>query len=216
MFNFDETAIYLHPQKKHVLCRKGAKNVYSVGLGNEKECLTVLLGCNANGDCPPAMILYKYERVPSHIAKSFPDSLCMGISKSGWMNGEVFYQYMSETFIPWARSQNITFPIAVFLDGHASHLTLSLCELCNQNEIILTALPPNATHIMQPIDIGVIFPFKCIWKKRREEWKNINGYDFSRQHFAPLLKEALDELREKKTMFANAFRKCGEYFFYGY
>lgn len=211
VFNFDETAIYLHPQKKRVITRKGAKNVYSVGSGNEKECLTVLLGCNANGDCPPAMVIYKYERVPAHIAKSLPSSLCMGLSKSGWMNGEVFYSYISQTFLPWAHEQNIQFPIVVFLDGHASHLTLPLCEFCNQNEIILVALPPNATHIMQPIDVGVIFPLKCLWKKKRDEWKKQFGHDFNRQHFGPLLKEALDELQEKKTMFANAFRACGKY-----
>lgn len=216
VFNFDETAIYLHPKKKNVIARKGTKNVYSVGSGNEKECMTVLLGCNANGDCPPTMVVYSYKRIPPSVNNAFIDgdgSICMSLSKSGWMNGEVFYDYIKNRFYPWAIQQKLKFPIVVLLDGHASHLTLPLSEFCNRNEIILIALPPNATHIMQPIDVGIIFPLKCIWKRKRDEWKILNGHDFSRAHFAPLLSEALAELQAKKIIFSNAFRACGNYIF---
>lgn len=209
VFNFDETAIYLHPVSKKVICRKGAKNVYDVGSGGKKECLTVLLGCNANGDITPPMV-YKYERIPSHLLRVMPRPITLGYSKSGWMNGDTFLSYMSHNFLPWAREQGIPFPIIVYLDGHASHLTLTLSEFCVANDIILVALPPNATHIMQPIDVGVIFPLKCIWKKRRAIWDRNNvDVDFSRIHFGGVLKDSIEELQRNLKLFANAFRTCG-------
>lgn len=63
-FNLDESAFLLHPKKKLVLCRKGAKNVYSINSGNDKECVTVLLGGNAAGEIPPPFIIHKYEKMP--------------------------------------------------------------------------------------------------------------------------------------------------------
>lgn len=210
IFNFDETAIYLNPTQKYFLAKKGSKNVYSI-TENEKECMTVLLGGNANGECPPPMVLYRYDRVPSHISASVPESIAMGASKSGWMNSEGFYAYVTETFVPWIRNQNVPLPIVVFLDGHASHLSLSLCQFCNENNIILVALPPNSTHIIQPVDVGIIFPLKSLWKKKRMEWKvkNLN-VKFQRANFATLLSECLDELATNKTLWPHAFRATGK------
>lgn len=213
VFNFDETAIYHHPAKKKVIARKGAKNVYNVASGSQKQCSTVLLGCNANGDCPPPMVVFKYERLPSSLLRVMPKPITLGYTKSGWMNGDTFYSYMCHNFLPWAKDQEIPFPIIVYLDSHASHLTLSLCEFCVANDIILVALPPNATHIMQPIDVGVIFPLKCIWKKRRAIWERNNvNVDFSNVHFGHVLRETVEELQRNQKLFSNAFRATGEYY----
>lgn len=211
VFNFDEVAIHLHPTKKNVIARKGAKNIYCIGSGNEKECLTVLLGGNAVGESPPTLVLFKGERVPKHLLNNLPQSIVAFKSKSGWMTGDLFFKYVSSVFLPWAKSEDIPFPLVVFIDGHAGHLTLSLCEFCNENDIILIALLPNATHIYQPMDVGVIFPMKQIWKRRRYNWERENGaVHFDRGFFTALLKESLDELKTNGTLFQNAFRTCGK------
>lgn len=211
VFNFDEVAIHLHPTTKNVIARKGAKNIYCIGSGNEKECVTVLLGGNATGESPPTLVIFKGERVPKHLMSNLPASIVADKSKSGWMNGEIFFNYISNVFLPWAKSMNIAFPLVVFIDGHASHLTLSLSEFCNENNIILIALLPNATHIYQPMDIGVIFPLKQIWKRLRYQWERENGaVNFGRGFFSTLLKNSLDELHANEILFPNAFRTCGE------
>lgn len=212
IFNFDEVAIHLHPTVKNVIAAKGAKNIYHVGTGNEKECVTVLLGGNAIGESPPTLIIHKYaERAPRNLMVNLPESIVADKSKSGWMTGETFYDYIVNIFLSWAKSKEIRFPIVVFIDGYASHLTLPMCEFCNANEIILVALLPNATHIYQPMDVGVIYPLKQIWKRKRNEWERTNKTtNFSRLYFAGLLKDCLDELHASDTLFANAFRTCGK------
>lgn len=212
VFNLDESAFYLHPTKKNVIAAKGTKNVFNINTGGAKQCLTVLFGGNAIGECPPALILHRYERVPRHISNNIPQSIVINNSPSGWMTAQTFLDYISGPFIDWIKEQNIQLPVALFVDGHSSHLTLPLCEFCNENGIILIALLPNSTHITQPMDVGIFFPLKSLWKKRRASWEIKNdGIIFQNFHFAPLLKEVIDELKLTATLFPNAFRTCGMY-----
>ena len=83
--------------------------------------------------------------------------LKIGRSDSGWMKSEVFYAYVAEVFIPWIEENNITKPVLFFIDGHKSHLNLEISRFCDENGIILYALPQNTTHILQPADVGVFF-----------------------------------------------------------
>lgn len=206
IFNFDEVAMYLHPTKTNVIARKGAKIIYCIGSGNEKECVTVLLGGNALGEAPPTLVTFKGERVPKHLLFNLPKVIVADKSKSGWMNGEIFFNYIRNVFFPWAKSHEIPFPLVVFIDGHASHLTLPLCEFCSKNDIILVALLPNATHIYQPMDIGVIFPLKQIWKRRRQAWEIENrAVSFSRNFFSALLSESLENCIQIKRCFRTHF-----------
>lgn len=158
IFNLDESAFYLHPTKKYVLAKKGTKNVYNINTGAPKQNLTVLYGGNAIGECPPALILHRYERVPKVISSNVPESIAINCTPSGWMTAKTFYEYISGPFLDWIKAQNIQLPVALFVDGHASHLTLQLCEFCKENSIILIALLPNSTHITQPMDVGIFFP----------------------------------------------------------
>lgn len=214
VFNLDESAFYLHPTEKYVIAEKGTKNVYNINTGGSKQCLTVLFGGNAIGECPPALVLHRYERVPRLISENVPQSLVINSSPSGWMTSKTFYDYISGPFLDWIKQQNIQLPIALFVDGHSSHLTLPLCEFCKENGIVLIALLPNSTHITQPMDVGIFFPLKTMWKKRRASWEMENsGTIFQNYHFAPLLGKVIDELKLTTTLFPNAFRTCGKYSF---
>lgn len=47
-------------------------------------------------------------------------------------------------------------------------MTMPLSEYCQRNGIIVYALPPNSTPIMQPADVSVFKPLKAEWKKQLE------------------------------------------------
>ena len=71
-------------------------------------------------------------------------------------------------FIHFFYKENIPLPGIVFLDGHASHFSIELSEFCSKNGIIFVALFPNATHILQPLDVAVLGPMKAKWKSFRQ------------------------------------------------
>lgn len=80
------------------------------------------------------------------------------------MKSDIFYNSIVKGLNKWVEEQNISKPVLVFVDGHKSHLTMRLSEYCYENGIILYALPPNATHMIQPCDVSVFKPLKSEWK----------------------------------------------------
>ena len=114
----------------------------------------------------------------------------------------------ANVFLPYFQENNIQFPVIVFLDGHASHLSYPLSEFCALHQIILICLPPNATHFIQPLDVGFYGPFKKKWKKFIRLYRLKNGGVEIKKHLLPkfINEMGLDffELDIKK-----AFKVCG-------
>lgn len=210
VFNCDESGFYLSPKEKQVLVRKGSKKVYNRTVNDEKENITVLLTVSADGVMQPPMTLFPYKkRIPSSIHKKYPKSWGIGHSESGWMTGETFYEYMTNVFHPWILNNNIPLPVLFFLDGHASHINLHLSQFCKENGIILTAFYPNATHCLQPLDVGVFHPIKNKWRTKVRQWRmDHNGERLKREDFANILEETLS-LAVTPIIVKNAFRACG-------
>lgn len=211
IFNCDESAFFLNPKEKSVLAKKGSKVVFNRIGNDEKECLTVLINANAEGTLAPPIVLYAYKRLPISITEKMPKGWGLGRTDSGWMTGEAFYEYVANVFHPWLVKSKVKLPVLFFVDGHVSHLSLNVTEFCKSNGIILVALLPNATHIIQPMDVCLFGPLKKAWLKTVHEWKINNNYSkLSREDFAPLLKTCLS-LAAKPETFKNGFRSCGLY-----
>ena len=72
------------------------------------------------------------------------------------MTAETFYEYITNIFYPWLVKNNISFPVVLYGDGHSSHVTIPLVKFCKSVQIELIALYPNATHIIQPLDVSCV------------------------------------------------------------
>lgn len=171
IFNCDETAFFLNPKGNKVLARKGCKTVYQQINSDEKECVTALLTASASDIVAPTVVLFKYKRIPQEIADNFPQRWGLGKSDSGWMTCEAFFEFIADIFYPWLVESKATFPVILFIDGHASHFSLQTSQFCDKNGIILVALYPNATHLLQPMDVAVFRTLKENWKKKVHEWR---------------------------------------------
>lgn len=210
VYNCDETAMYLNPKGEKVIVRKGEKAVYTFINNDEKECLTTLITCNANGQLAPPMIMYSYKRVPRAIIEKVNSTWGIGRSESGWMTGESFYEYITNVFYPWLVKNNAVFPIILFLDGHKSHLIMDLSNFCSNHQITLISLYPNSTHILQPLDVAVFKPLKTEYKKVIRQWRlKNNGEKVARENFAPILEQTLNSLTSLNEIIRNGFRTCG-------
>lgn len=209
VFNCDETAFFLNPSNNRVLAKKGQKTVHSTVGSDEKECLTTLLMANAAGDVCPAMVVVDLKRVPKKFTESVPKSWAVGRSDNGWMTGETFFEYFANIFYPWLLENKVIFPVVVFLDGHASHLTMALSDFCKQKCIELVALFPNSTQILQPMDVAVFHPLKNSWKKAVSDWRMKNyGIALKRDNFCPILEKVVTNTISR-DMLKNGFRCCG-------
>lgn len=148
---------------------RGENLIYNY-VNDDKENLTVLVTGNAARDVAPPMVVYRYKRTPESIAATTPKGWGIGCPENGWMTSDTFYCYIANMFYTWAK-EKLQFPIVLFVDGHVSHLTYHLSTYCKSVEIILIALYPNATHLLQPMDVAVFRTLKSSWKEEVMKWR---------------------------------------------
>ena len=183
--------------------------MYTVVGNNEKENITVLVTGSAAGDLAPTFILFSGKSLPSNAAAMAPPDFQFGVSDNGWMTAKNFYEYMANCFEPWLTVKGIKRPVLFYLDGHSSHMTLNLSEFCSSHDIILVALYPNSTHLLQPLDVAFFIALKFQWEKTyKEHCKSSVTIGIQKYQFAPLLQKTLNLMDIKKTL-KNGFVKCG-------
>ncbi|CAH0718999.1 unnamed protein product, partial [Brenthis ino] len=213
IFNGDETGFSLCPKSGKVLGPRGYKNLYIIKKTNDKENISVLIVFSADGKICPPLVIFPYVRPPKTLIESMPPTWILGRSESGWMKSDVFFEYISNSFHTWLIKNEIKKPVLLFVDGHKSHMTYALSQFCETNGIILYALPPNTTHMLQPADVSVFRPLKQEWKKTVKNWQardeNVNQ-TVTKINFCKILNETLTNI-DLRNAIVNGFRKCGLY-----
>lgn len=128
---------------------------------------SVLFCASASGGFLPPFIVFKDAHLYSSWTTGGPEGTLYGCTKSGWMEDSVFESW----FIHFAKYvENMKKPALLLFDGHASHLTYQTVKCVMENKIIILCLPPNTSHALQPLDVGVFAPFKAKWKEILKHW----------------------------------------------
>ena len=197
-FNCDETGISLKPKQLKFLLPRGDFQSITVCNKNTFEYTTVLVCGNAFGDLLDPLIIYRGlpKGIPEEL-KSWEGPIYRH-TKSGWINTELFNEWFEKVFIVGAQSlrpDGYDGPIILLFDGHSTHLSEDLLRCAANNNVLLLRLPPNTTHLLQPLDRSFFGPLKAILSQiiRRiigsEEKTSLTLHDF-----APILKEAWERM----------------------
>ncbi|KAJ8938625.1 hypothetical protein NQ318_012456 [Aromia moschata] len=111
----------------------------------------------------------------------------------------------------WASQEN---PVLLILDGHLSHTkNLDVILKARENFVTLLYLPLHTTHKLQPLDVGVMFPFNAYMDQALETWMNkhprrtVTAFQISSIFREAYLKAAVP------TNAINGFRKTGIFHF---
>ena len=211
VFNTDETGILFCPTVDKVFARRGSQTVYQVFDGLEHERLTVLFTYSASGAEAPPMIIFKYkEDIPEKSISNIPGHWGVGISETGWMTGELFYEYITNVFYKWLLKEGIQFPIVIFLDSHSSHLTIPLIEFAREHKMEFINFVPHSTHIMQPLDTSFFHTLKETWIKELNKLKREKRVrKITNETFSIVLVRALKSITKIDVIMKNGFKSCG-------
>ncbi|XP_062711605.1 uncharacterized protein LOC109424601 isoform X1 [Aedes albopictus] len=211
ILNGDETGLSLNPIPKHVIASKGKKDVSYIETVNSKDNVTVMFSFAADGTVFPPDVIPKLKRLSREILVSFPGDWGLGTSENGWMDSVNFVKYIRSVLYPTLKKRGTKFPVLYFVDGHRSHTSLEAAEACQKLGIIMIALYPNATRILQPADVSMFRPLKANWEQITEAWRvDHPSQQLTLTKFAPLLKDAMEKSFTLKTI-VNGFTVCGLY-----
>lgn len=109
------------------------------------------------------------------------------------MDGPNFLSWFNKLFLPAVQHLTETGPVLLFLDGHHSHISLELIRKARENNITIMCLPPNTTHLLQPLDLSVFAPLKKAWKSILKQYKlETRGQTVSKEVFPGLIKKLWD------------------------
>ena len=134
----------------------GQKCVPVVG-SDSKSHVTVLACVNAAGYAIPPMIIYARSNLSQQLTRDEVPGTMYGLSpNSGWIDSELFTEWFERHFLLYAPAGR---PILLMLDGHSSHHDSHFIRSAAEKGVIVFMLPPNTTHIAQPLDNT---PFKCL------------------------------------------------------
>ena len=168
IFNLDETDLATDPTKGKVFVPKSARVTYSRAGGAGKLQYSVLFVASADGErYPPCVIFKGAGALQSTWVQNGPTGALYGVTESGWMQDYIFEKWLN-AFVNQVK--HIEKPILVIFDGHGSHLTYNVTRTARKHDIILLCLPPNTSHALQPLDVGVFGPMKKAWRDILRTW----------------------------------------------
>ena len=121
-----------------VLALKGCTNIYSSST-SDKSVITVMACCAASGDYLEPMIVLAGIRFNYNSIAGFPEA-AFGNSVSGWMDTELFLDWVRNVFIKQIHARSIQQPVILFVDGHTSHYNMEVSNLCLKSGVILYCL----------------------------------------------------------------------------
>lgn len=213
IFNFIPTAMFMSPDRKGVFTHRNGvvKNFATLEAScYGRECLTVFLGGNANGNVAPPLVVFDDVKLSPEMVDLMPHDVKYAMQPGGWFTAQTFLKYLVEDFVPWLNDQvNIQRPVLLLVNGNFVMLSMSLTSFCRENDIILFALHPNTSQICHPMH-DFIETFTKEYLHVRQNWPT--NAEFTKLNFIPLFKTAFE-----KTINANvlpaSFRKCGQFGF---
>ena len=206
-FQFDETGMPLDPKSLRVVVPKGMKNPSLITSGNKAQITVVGCICAAGFAIPPMIVWDRKTLHPDMTLEEVPGTF-YGLTSNGWMDMDLFEHWLTLHFLRYAPPVR---PLLLLMDGHSSHYSPAAIRLAAEQEVILLTLPPNTTHVTQPLDKRCFGPLKVAWRDVCQEYVVYNpGKVVTRMSFSPLFSAAW---RRSMTMqnVISSFKVTGIY-----
>ena len=205
IYNCDESFLPLDGTREKAVTSKKAKSAYLQAQGSTEH-ITLLCGASAAGLALPPMIIFPKAFPGGAYTFKGPDDAVYAKSESGWVDSELFVEWMKKVFLKFATPQR---PVLLIIDGHKTHLTLDVVDLAQSNGVILLCLPPHTTHSLQPLDVSVFKSLKDHFYRSVRAFCFVKkNFTVSKREFASVVKEPFEKSFSMSTI-KSGFAKSG-------
>lgn len=208
IWNYDETNLTDDPGRKKVLTKRGCKYPERI-INSSKSAISIMACGNAAGETLPPYVVYKSTKnIYDTWTLYGPKGARYNRTVSGWFDTACFDDWFTSLLLPILKK--CEGPKAVIGDNLSSHINPEVRKLCEENDIKFICLPPNTTHLTQPLDIAFFRPMKISWRKILLSYKLKGSKTLAKSDFPNLLKTLLNNLdANRKSNVISGFRKAG-------
>ncbi|KAE8741228.1 hypothetical protein FOCC_FOCC013243 [Frankliniella occidentalis] len=197
ILNFDETNLTDDPANRTVIIRRKEKYPVKV-MTTSKSAISLMFAGTAAGTLLPPYVVYKSKELSETWTTDGPPATRYNRSKSGWFDMAIFEDWFRTTLFSWAES--VDGDEVVIGDNVSSHFSKRVFEMCSEHKIKFICLPPNSTHLLQPLDVAFFSPLKAAWRKILGEWKKSSKnrtLTLPKPAFPALLKKLMEAIESK-------------------
>ena len=98
-FHCDKTRMPLDPKPPKVIVHRGIKHPRAITSGDKTQ-ITVLACCNTAGYVMPPFVIFDGKSIKPEMCDGEIPGMMYGMSNSGWIKGELFYQRTTSYHMP--------------------------------------------------------------------------------------------------------------------
>lgn len=163
ILNFDETAIQADNKTKKVLITFEKKRGI-VPLPDSRYRFTLCACIAADGSHLKPLVILPGKKLP-YLPEEIVSECELEVQENSSIDKEKLERYVDDVVIPWINQKRIEIrkeeSRAMFiLDNHTTRKNEGLMEKFFENRIDVLFLPPNTTHLTQPLDVVVFSSMK--------------------------------------------------------
>ena len=150
--------------------QKGAKNIIIKTNGYEKSHVTLILAISAGGNKLPPVIIFKgtpdknNEKRYNKLEVVKDKRILVFFQNNAWVNDAIFKKWLDCIYLEYESKLNKK--CYLILDKAPSHITKNIMSYFKNKEVEYTFVPAKLTRFLQPLDIGINFPFKTQLKNK--------------------------------------------------
>ena len=136
--------------------------------------ITVLIRTSASGHYIKPLVVYPGVQPRMQLQEDFhnksPGGL-FGNSSNGWMDGTLFLSWLEFGINEGITKCNVRKPVLLLINRVRCHISIETLEFCATNNIILYVLYPNATHLIQALDLVLMGIIQTAYKEEVWQWQ---------------------------------------------
>jgi hypothetical protein len=193
IINYDETNMTDDPGRVKVIVRRGSKHPDRI-IDHSKASTSVMFAGTASGTLLPPYVCYKAGHLYDTWTLNGPPGTKYNRTKSSWFNTVVFEDWFESIALVYFKKLPKDSPKIIVGDNLATHISINVIQLCKEYNIRFLLLPPNSTHLCQPLDVSFFRPLKAQWRQVLTDWKSKNRGCVPKDRFPALLKQSLQNL----------------------
>ncbi|KAJ8968940.1 hypothetical protein NQ314_002032 [Rhamnusium bicolor] len=192
IYIYDETNLTDDPGQKKILTKRDLKYPERI-CNSSNSSNSLMIAGNSAGKLLPPYVVYKSKHLWDTWTENGPPGTLYENTASGWFESRTFADWFITLLLPKLQEKKV-----VIGDNLSSHINVEILDLCRVNDIHFVCLPPNSTHVTQPLNVAFFGLMKRAWReilsKYIETQMGSRANVLEKQHFSALLRSLMEKI----------------------
>ncbi|CAI7900108.1 unnamed protein product [Closterium sp. NIES-54] len=160
IINVDQTPLWLEMPTTTTVEETGVRSVPIKSAGYQKQRVTVMLACTADGRKLKPWVFFKHKTLPKG---DFPADVVVACHENGWMDSPGVVCWLEEGVKPFLKPRfgRHAKSSMLVLDSYRGHLTEEVKEKLREMNCVSAIIPSGCTAEVQPLDVCINKSFKA-------------------------------------------------------